>query len=191
MENINANLRHVANYMVQLFYQTEQQFTCTQTKIGKLLSILAFKYAVNNKKLFDSAIYRYKDCGTAIPDLLLFLKDRDVYLRSSYKDLNCKIPEDIWVTRNSMTNDPLNPGQFVYATYRDIDSLTEKLKRDIEEVFRKFGAYCQRELGYLLNSIVEHDMVVGYKNIIELDEIRKLRKEDFEKTNDLIEYLFS
>lgn len=191
MENVNANLRHVSNYMIQLFYQTEQQFTCTQTKIGKLLSILAFKYAIKDKKLFNWIIYRYKDWGTAIPDLLEFSTDRDVYLRSSYKDLNCEIPEDIWVTRNSITNEPLNPGQFVYATYRDISLLTEEIKRDIEEVFCKFGAYCQRELGYILNPIVEYDRVTGYKNIIELDEIRKLKKEDFEKTNELIEYLFT
>lgn len=37
MKNINVSLKSAANYFIQLFYKTGCKYSCTQTKIGKLL----------------------------------------------------------------------------------------------------------------------------------------------------------
>jgi hypothetical protein len=59
MEKMHANLRECMNYLIQLFYKTDKRYSCTRSKISKLLSILAFKYAVYSIQLFDEKIFRY------------------------------------------------------------------------------------------------------------------------------------
>ena len=35
----------IVDYLISLFYKTNKKYSCSRTKIGKLLSILEFKYA--------------------------------------------------------------------------------------------------------------------------------------------------
>ena len=76
MIELNANLKDVTSCLIRMFYQTDKKYSCTQTKLGKMLSILAFRYAINGEKLFNESIYRYPpNCGTLIK-ALTFIKSR-------------------------------------------------------------------------------------------------------------------
>lgn len=76
MQNSNLRLKEITYYLIQQFYKTGEKYSCTQTKLGKLLSILAFKYARNGQKLFDTPIYKYPPrCGTLIKALTFIPKD--------------------------------------------------------------------------------------------------------------------
>lgn len=184
MNKLNTNLSHVANYFVQLFYKTGQKYSCTQTKIGKLLSILAFLYARKGKILFNETVYRYKGCGAVIDDLKAVVADRDVYLKSKYEDFDGEITGEIIDGLFDALDESLN-------TYRDISSLLPELKDDIEKVFRKFGAHSAYSLGQLINPIVNHNGVADENDAIDLEAIMSLNKDDFDESNELIEYLFS
>lgn len=184
MDKLNTNLSHVANYFVQLFYKTGQKYSCTQTKIGKLLSVLAFLYARKGKILFNETIYRYKGCGAVIDNLKAVVTDRDVYLKSQFEDFDGEITEDIIDTLFGELDESLN-------TYRDISSISPELKDDIEKVFRKFGAHSAYSMGQLINPIVNHNGVADENDAIDLEVIMSLNKDDFGESNELIEYLFS
>lgn len=184
MDKLNTNLSHVANYFVQLFYKTGQKYSCTQTKIGKLLSVLAFLYARKGKILFNETVYRYKGCGAVIDDLKAVITDRDVYLKSKYEDFDGEITEDIIDSLFDELDESLN-------IYRDVSSILPELKDDIEKVFRKFGAHSAYSMGQLINPIVNHNGVADENDTIDLEVIMSLNKDDFDESNELIEYIFS
>ena len=184
MEKLNTNLSHVANYFVQLFYKTGQKYSCTQTKVGKLLSVLAFLYARKGKILFDETVYRYKGCGAVIDDLKAVITDRDVYIKSKFEDFDGEITEEIIDALFDESDESLN-------TYRDVSSISPELKDNIEKVFRKFGAYSAYSMGQLINPIVNYNGVADEYDAIDLEVIMSLNKDDFDKSNELIEFLFS
>ena len=83
MEKMNVNLEQAANYLIQLFYKTGKKYSCTRTKIGKLLSIVAFSYARKNSLCFNEKIFKYDECGTIINELEAHV-DREIYLKCDY-----------------------------------------------------------------------------------------------------------
>lgn len=184
MKNINVNLKSAANYFIQLFYKTGCKYSCTQTKIGKLLTILAFLYARRGMILFEETIYRYKGCGAIIDNLKSIIVDRDVYINSEYDDFDGEI-------RDSLDSTLFNELGESLGVYSDISGLSPECVQYIEQVFRRFGAYSAYSLGQLINPIVDHKDVVEYNEIVNLDSITRLNLDDFEQSNELIEYIFS
>ncbi len=182
MKSLKVNLNESANYFIQLFYATGMKYSCTRTKIGKLLSILSFKYARREEKLFEEAIYKYDDCGTAIRELTAHV-DRDVYIRCLYEDDGREYIEDI--------DDTINPD--MATKYCCTNSLTEDVRRSIVEVFRKFASFSPRQLGEFINPIVNHDGVTRTDGVVDLSIFYTLEKKDFETdlhSKMLIDYLF-
>ena len=180
MIELHTNLREVTNYLIQLFYKTGKIYSCTQTKLGKLLSILAFKYAQNDEKLFDETIYKYPPrCGTLIKDLA-FIGNKNVYKRD--------------ITQDDLDNCQIITHEFDHTVdipllYNEIASLSDELKKDIESVFRSFGAFPASILGEILNPIV--DLVVNDIGEIELTKFKDLQKNSFDKTNsNIVEYIY-
>lgn len=182
MVELNIDLTELANYLIQFFYKTDERYTCTRTKIGKLLSIAQFYYVVKkNKKLFRECIYKYGDCGTSINELKLVI-DRDVYLRPEYMDAPIKISES---EIKSICNPP--------SKYQQICHLPDEGKNIILDVFIHFGAYSASDLGKLLMPIISIDNVVVKNDQIDLETIYKLKLEDFQindQNNDLIKYIY-
>ena len=82
MTELHADLKEIANYFIELFKATGSKYSCSRTKLSKLISIVAFVYAKKDEKLFDEKIYKYKTdsvdefCGTGIQELI-FLIGRD------------------------------------------------------------------------------------------------------------------
>lgn len=180
MNNIKANLRQSSNYMIQLFYMTGQKYTCTRTKIGKLLSILAFKRARKNDKLFSEIIYKYDDCGTSINELKMYV-NREAYMQLCYTD------DEKYISTS------LDHSVYIPPFYQDIDEISNELKEEIEEVFRNFGSYSRTQLGKMLYDIVVCDGVTDEFDTINLEKIRDLKIEDIEEKiteNKLIQYIF-
>ena len=163
MEKMHANLRECMNYLIQLFYKTDKRYSCTRSKISKLLSILAFKYAVYSIQLFDEKIFRYDECGTIINDIEAWA-DREVYFCCSYDKLE-----------KSISQENLNENVDIPPYYQEISSLSSELKEAIEYVFFAFGAYSTTELSELLNPIVEYKGICRPDGSIELNEIIWLR----------------
>ena len=182
MDQLHINLAEATNYLVQQFYKTQQKFSCTRTKLGKMLSIIAFRYARNGKVAFDELIYRYNDCGTTIDGLAAYA-DRDVYIQLIYYDDNKKITQTY--------DDDLDVSQNIPDKYKTISSLKETDKEIIKEVFYEFGAYSAKKLGEYINVIIEEN-VVESDGKIDLKQIHNMDKSRFENcTNALIDYLFN
>lgn len=185
MENLNVNLTKATNYLVQLFYKTNQRYTCTRTKVGKLLSIVAFVYARQNKLAFNEIIHKYDECGTAIYEIMERFKDSDIYTRSVYEDDANKVP-DIVIASSS------NSRIVIPKEYEDISGLDIDVIATIDSVFKMFGAYSPSSLGECINPIVNYTDVINSENEIVLEKIADLNINCFSNANNqaLIKYLF-
>lgn len=136
-EDDYVDLRSAAEYLISLFVETGKKYSCTRTKIGKLLSIVAFYYARRGRIVFRDEILKYKGCGTAIADL------------KGYVDLNVYLPSDDGDDESRIT-DSLS-GECCINCPKDI---TPPIGCVIEEVFRRFGAYSARRIGDLINECI-------------------------------------
>ena len=177
MKELKVNLKEATNYLIQLFFKTNQKFSCTRTKVGKLLSIVAFKYAFQDTRIFDEIIYRYPpNCGTLIKDLMLFIP-RDVYIR------------DVSLGDNDSCNiisEGFSCCIDIPAQYKDVGTIPGEVKDEIEKVFKLFGAYPASDLGSLLNPIVEQ-VVVEPSDKIELEKLKNISVDV--EDNPIIKYL--
>lgn len=174
-----ADFHQAINYLIQLFYKTGQKYTCSRTKIGKLLSIVAFVYARRGYKLFDEKIYKYDGCGTAIREVMVYC-DRDVYMQYRYFN-----------NRQYIDDDFISDEQ-IPERYQKINNLNNELKEIIEDVFRHFGSFFTYDLGDFLNPIVELPQMVNENNEVNLNMIQSITLADFannEQDNALINYL--
>ena len=165
-----TNLRYATNYLIQLFYRSEQRFSCTRTKIGKLLSIVAFKYARQNIRLFDEDICKYQQCGTAINELKLLL-ERDIYIQDNYEDSKQRIEY----------NEIKGNFACVPGLYLEVGTLDSNVKKAIEDVFFRFGAYSPLDLGNGLCDLVFYDGVAKDNDIIDLYKIQEIDPEEFKQ----------
>ena len=185
MAKMHVNIREVANLLVQMYYMTGQEYSCTQTKLEKLIAILAFKYAINNKLLFDEAIYQYKDCGVAISGFNKIFPDRDVYLHPKYGDGRISINEKFATAMFTSQGASVNK-------FKHTESLSEypELRTEIEQVFRKFGAYSSYLLGQIINPIAEKEKLLGYRKMLNLEDLQKMSRNDFDGDKTLVKWLF-
>ncbi len=168
MIEMNVDLSELTNYLIQLFYKSGKRFSCTRTKIGKMLSILAFYYAVEGKKLFKESIYKYCNCGSAIVDIMdRFTERKDIY---------------IWYgCDNSPKTDAnkfdYNEETFIPAEYNNISSLSDEIKDSVKRAFETFAIYSPEQLGELINTVLNSDGVVGENGEISLLAIKNLSME--------------
>ena len=182
MKELNVDLRDITNYFIQLFLRTGKRYSCTQTKLGKLISVLAFRYAINDEKLFNEVIFKYPPhCGTLIKTLTFIPKD--VYLRD--------IEKENFDTPNPITDCVLDDIEipFEYKTSEDFPSSVEL---EIEDVFRNFGSYSGDDLAKQLNPIVD-EIVNQSDNEIDLSKLKSLDINSFSinTCNDnIIKYIY-
>lgn len=175
MNELHINLKEAALYLIGLFNATGQAYSCSRTKIGKLLSILAFVYARRGIQIFDETIYKYDGCGTTIPELASFVY-RDVYIKLNYEDMRSPVNIEIDSSNLEYNEEVLN--------------LT--VISDIRVVFNRFGAYTAFDLGKCINPIVNFENVTE-DDVINLSVIEKLSINDFEyvtEDKELIEFLY-
>lgn len=170
-----VKLEDATNYLIDLFNQTGQIYSCTRTKLGKLLSIAAFKYARKGNLLFEENIYKYKGCGSVIDGLVAYT-NMEAYINFVYKDGIKKVSEDI--------SNPINDNPNLLKD--------EEARCLIKDVFINFGAYSPSELGQCINTIVEYDNVTKKDDKIDLNRIEALEKDDEKnmEQNNLVSYLF-
>lgn len=179
MTELHVNLREAANYFIQLFYATGQKYSCSRTKLGKLLSIVAFSYALKDIELFDETIYRYDGCGTAINELKSYM-DRDIYIQLKYGD------------DEKFISQIFDEQKIPIQNYEQTESLSDDVKKQIELIFRHFGAYTAYDLGQCINCIV------NYPNVTKNDEVdisilQTLSREKFRDIKDhtaLIDFMY-
>lgn len=166
-----------ANYLIQFFYKTDKRYSCTRTKIGKLLSIVAFKYAIKyDENIFPWDIYRYPECGTLIASVQHYV-DRDVYFAYPYVN-----------SKKSISRNELNENADIPNRYKEVSNISPRLKKDIEDVFFTFGAYSQVDLSEELNPIVEYKGICRPDGSIDLEAIASLDKNQF-PDNKVVEYI--
>lgn len=161
MEKMNVKVEDVMYYLITLFYKTGCKYTCTETKLHKLASIVAFSFALDKRQLFENDIYKYEGCGAFI-DIKESTIDRDIYLKSKYYDGKDYIEEpfdsDVWVPRRSLSR------------HHRIREIPYEVRMISEEVFRCFGSYSNKDLNELLNPIVE-EMTVDEGKLLDLSKI--------------------
>lgn len=186
MTNLHVNLKGITCCLIQFFYKTARKYSCTQTKLGKLLSILAFKYAINNELLFDEPIYKYSpQCGTLIKALTFIPKD--IYIR----DLD-EPDYDVSTTIDDICDDNICDEVVIPMQYIMVEDISLSLKENIEDVFKNFGAYSGDELSKHLNPIVDK-IVNETSGEIDLSLIHTLNLNDFDSNcynSNIIKYLY-
>ena len=136
MEDARVDLNDAMWYLIDMFEQTKR-YSATKTKIAKLLSIAAFKYAMNNKVLFSTYIYKYPNCGCFIADVDALMTMSD-YLLMEYEDAPEVVPSPVL----NEISEPVNK----YAR-----CLTNKPAQTVlKSVFANFGAYRVQDLNKVL-----------------------------------------
>lgn len=183
MEELNVSLERVADYFIALFRASGERYSCSRTKLGKLISIVAFKFAHNNFKLLSEKIYKYDNCGTYIKELSSIV-DRDVYVSLSYEDQRgVIIPVDaISLNIASPICDNIIKNNEIIATIRT--------------VFSKFGAYKATDLGIEISDLITAlPSFVSEDGSVDLNIIKQNANiSDFEREfpdNQVVSYIFS
>lgn len=184
MTNLNVSLEESANYLIQLFYNTGKRYSCTRTKIGKLLSIVAFLYARQDKRLFKEDVRKYGKCGTSFNELKAHI-DRELYEKQVYQD--DKKPHTAVIDRNNGLED-------LDSKHNAIEKVPSDVMVFIEDVFCHFAAYSPEDLGLCINKLILHQGETNDNDKIDLLKIKTLTVEDFlEDTNptnmDVVEFL--
>lgn len=183
MEDLNVSLEKMVDYFIALFRATGERYSCSRTKLGKLISIVAFKFAHNNYKLLSEKIYRYDNCGTYIKELSSIV-DRDVYVCLSYEDnKNVVIPLDA-ISLN------------IASPICDNIVKNNELVATIRTVFSRFGAYKATDLGDEISALITTlSNFVSEDGSIDLNIFnQKTNIDDYErelKDNRVVSYIFS
>lgn len=183
MKKLNIGIKELTYYLVSLFFLTECKYSCTSTKIGKMLSILAFKYAYNGFLLFNDEVRKYDNCGTMIESSACWLHINEYVCR---KDQNNKeyITEEL--------KEPIDLPAKINCRYIEIFKCCDLpfyVKKEVEEVFRYFGAYSHVDLSEVLNPIVDMLTTESYGKI-DLSKISYIIDE-VTQDNEVIKYLKS
>jgi len=176
MVNQIENLEVASKYLLEFFKITDEKYSCSRTKIGKLLSIVAFVYARKDVRIFKEEIHKYNDCGTSIDELRSFVP-LNLYRNSTYSDNNASISDDL-----SIDN-----------TTDEYSILSNDLRKTIKDVFMRFGAYLPLNLGKSINTIVEYPGVTSDDGIINLDAIKNIDVNNISASHngDVIEYILN
>lgn len=136
-----VDLVDAANYLIQLYYKIGEKYSCSITKLGKLLSIAAFICAKNGVKLFEDDIVTY-NCGTG------FAKLGYHYLSDVIVD--GKADCETTISRNDICDSVAYPQ--IYVCENDIPRNIQNLLLD---VFLTYGAYPAKTLGKLIDIFKE------------------------------------
>lgn len=186
LEKLNVDLISATNYLILLFFKSGQKYTCSRTKIGKLLTIVAFTYAVEKKLLFNEKVYKYGNCGTAINEIL-DKYDRDIYISNPIDD------NEQTISFGDKTINDLD--ESIKREYGDNLKLDISVKRRIDDVFIKFGSYSASRLGDCINCIINIDDIiindeVQFENLYLLSQNKDLL-DKISDLNPLVRYVFS
>ena len=184
MRELHVDLEKATYYLISLFEETGKIYTCTRIKLGKILSIAAFKCARNGILLFDEHIFKHCQCGSVVEGISAFT-NMEAYICFSCKDGNKKVSDDY--DKKIVGNISIFENEDF-----DIDFVTELIK----DVFERFGAYSARALGECISSIVDCEGVsVKLEGVdlekVDLEKVSMLTLQDVKARNELVEYLFT
>ena len=186
MKEVYVDLETATNYLVQLFYQTGRRYSCTRTKLGKMLAIVAFKYARADEIIFAESVYEYGEhCGAVISGLAMIV-DRDAYLNYQYLD----VKDDSNVDK--IIDDERERKAFIPEKYKKTSGITDGVKDRIKEVFALFGGYSAPLIGHFINDLIYLPGVIMNDGTISLQKISELSINDIRDVSQsrLIKYLF-
>ena len=158
-----ATLLDAANYIIQLYYKADEKYTCTKTKVEKILSIAQMTALYNNDKIFDDDI-SINPCGTGFPLLSRFLLSDII--------IGCEEENGTSIDINNLKDE-------YPALYAIQDVLSLEHKNLLKEVFSLFGNYKAKALGLLIDEFKMNiccDAVDGKKVIDQFSLIEYLNK---------------
>lgn len=176
LNDLNVDLEELCCFLIPLFYETDCKYSCTRNKLGKLLTILAFKYAMNGERLFNEKIYRNGNCGTII-EQIMDVFEKDEYVLPEYNDDRKYIKEELEASIK------------LPQRFQIMPDLSFDVMNDMLDVFRNFGAYYPSDLSRVLNPIVDkvtkesHGEVELFKVPYVIDAV--------DSENDVVKYLKS
>ena len=130
-----SKLLDAANYLIELFFQTTPTYTCSSTKIAKLLSIANLCAVKHGAPIFTEKI-AVNTCGVSIPAL------NGLLLYSPLGD-----PDDAEDVDSTITSDQIDDTKIPPVLYQQHESLTEDDMRLLKSVFCHFGAYDAYHIG--------------------------------------------
>lgn len=130
-----TNITNAANYMVKLFFNCGQKYSCNRTKLEKLLSIADIISMKKNSLLFQDHIV-IKSCGVGILNIPLPFQG-DIIFGSQDED-------DTEIPLSEIEN-------ILKRLEGDNDNMDAEDRRLIVSVFRRFGNYKPSTLGPLID----------------------------------------
>lgn len=185
LKRMSVDIIAATDYLILQFIKSGKRYTCSRTKLGKLLTIVAFTYAVEGKLLFDEKVYKYGECGTAINEILDNY-DRDIYISSHSND------DGKTVVFNS--NIILDLDESTKEEYKNYEKLEYSVRRRIDDVFLNFGSYSASKLGEYVNCIINvegliEDGEVNFYNLYLLSQDNN-KIQELIKVYPLVKYVF-
>lgn len=133
-----------ANFIIQHFIKCDGTYSCSKTKLEKLLAIANLKFLKDGRQIFDNAILTRR-CGVGIDIEFPRYLCGDVVIGTSSVEHESKIELDCF--------QPDLPYSSIYDTYVNI--LSNEEKDVLREVFFTFGGYKRETLGEWLNEFKE------------------------------------
>lgn len=145
-----------AKYVIRLYFRTGSKYTCSRTKVEKIVAIAAFTAYRQKKRLLIDNIY-LKNCGVGFPQInTVFFSD----IIDGKEDDNQYIYDKIDVSIPVLER---------YIRNNDEDDLNPSVKELLETTFRTFGAFNSRTLGCAIddfkNEIITNQIVDERKAI--------------------------
>ena len=149
--NTNYELEAMASYLVSLFYKSKKNYSCTRSKIGKLL-VLNTLCNIDNQNLLNTLYISDESIYTYEPSLLEFIY-RDVYIKYPFCDDKKPFTE-------LFDESVVIPNMFQIRL--DRYELDDNSKRILEDIFRNFASYPLGDLNKMIKEIIP--LIVGSTN---------------------------
>jgi len=152
-------LRALAYYLVSLFYKTNCKYSCTRSKINRLLTIYMFCNIKNKPNLHDSkfAITKefmgFYDLAFIIPNTIYYTDLRDMKNNDDKQEIKERF------------------GKVINRYTEYDDKIDESQKELLELIFRKFGSYPITDLSIKTDKIKDNAPIKQKKdNVVNIDE---------------------
>lgn len=175
-----------ANYLVQLFVKCERKYSCSKTKLEKLLSIANLKCIKNGNKLFDEKVIEIKDCGVGLSYNFPTYLCGDIVLALLNDKNNKATSPKRQIPETDINNSIKHNTQYD----KDVNDLTEEDKKCLLNVFLEFGAYDSSILGSLLDEFkyeLVNNQVDGEK--INFKKCQSFFNRKSDTNNEILKYI--
>lgn len=165
-----------ANYIIQCFIKCTDDYSCSKTKLEKLMVIADLKCMKNSQRLFNEIIVN-KDCGLGFSYEFPRHLCGDIVIGQLESE------------EKKIDRQKLNVNGVCNSLYEaGINNLSSDERQLLDSVFLEFGAYSRDQLGRLLN---EFKNELLSENVVDLEKCVELFASEKNFSNKIFAFIKS